>query len=347
MKQMKWVGLVLAAMMVFLAACGGGSNSNNNASGNNKQGTEASTNTNTNANTGTAADETADRTIKHALGETKITGTPKKVVVLEWTYAEDLIALGVQPTGVADVKGYGEWYGAIDPKLDATVVDVGTRQEPSIETITSLDPDLIIGVSFRHEAIYDQLSAIAPTLIFNPYPEEGGLDQYSEMEQTFSAIADAVGKKAEGEKVLADLHTFYDDSKAKLASAGKEGQEVLFTQAWTNEGVGMFRLFTDNSMAMAILDKVGLKNAHKDSTFQQYGYSETDIEGLTKTPDASVLYTTSATDTIFSELLPNNEVYKNLNFAKENRVYDMKGIWPFGGPLSAKLLVERTIEALG
>lgn len=344
---MKWVGLVLAAMMVFLAACGGASNSNNNASGNNKLGTETSTNTNSNANTGTATDETAERTIKHALGETKITGTPKKVVVLEWTYAEDLIALGVQPTGVADVKGYGEWYGAIDPKLDAAVVDVGTRQEPSIETITSLDPDLIIGVSFRHEAIYDQLSAIAPTLIFNPYPEEGGLDQYSEMEQTFSAIADAVGKKAEGEKVLADLHTFYDDSKAKLASAGKEGQEVLFTQAWTNEGVGMFRLFTDNSMAMAILDKVGLKNAHKDSTFQQYGYSETDIEGLTKTPDASVLYTTSATDTIFSELLPNNEVYKNLNFAKENRVYDMKGIWPFGGPLSAKLLVERTIEALG
>lgn len=342
---MKWVGLVLAAMMVFLAACGGGSNSNNNASGNNKQSTESSTNTNANASTN--VDETAERTIKHALGETKITGTPKKVVVLEWTYAEDLIALGMQPTGVADVKGYGEWYGAIDPKLDATVVDVGTRQEPSIETITSLDPDLIIGVSFRHEAIYDQLSAIAPTLIFNPYPEEGGLDQYSEMEQTFSAIADAVGKKAEGEKVLADLHTFYDDSKAKLASAGKEGQEVLFTQAWTNEGVGMFRLFTDNSMAMAILDKVGLKNAHKDSAFQQYGYSETDIEGLTKTPDASVLYTTSATDTIFSELLPNNEVYKNLNFAKENRVYDMKGIWPFGGPLSAKLLVERTIEALG
>ncbi|SFF23871.1 iron complex transport system substrate-binding protein [Paenibacillus catalpae] len=345
-KQMKWTGLILAAMMVFLAACGGGNNSNNG--GNNKEASEqASTNANANASTNTASEDTAERSIKHALGETKITGTPKKVVVLEWTYAEDLIALGVQPAGVADVKGYGEWYGAIDPKLDAAVVDVGTRQEPSIETITSLDPDLIIGVSFRHEAIYDQLSAIAPTLIFNPYPEEGGLDQYSEMEQTFTAIADALGKKADGEKVLADLHTFYDDSKAKLASAGKEGQEIVFTQAWTNEGVATFRLFTDNSMAMAILAKVGLKNAHQDSAFQQYGYSETDIEGLTKTPNASVLYTTSATDTVFSELLPNNEVYKNLNFAKENRVYDMKGIWPFGGPLSAKLLVERTLEALG
>ncbi|MCM3628056.1 iron-siderophore ABC transporter substrate-binding protein [Paenibacillus glycanilyticus] len=344
MKQMKWTGLILAAMMVFLAACGGGNNSNN--AGNNKEASEQAS-TNANASTNTASEDTAERTIKHALGETKISGTPKKVVVLEWTYAEDLIALGVQPAGVADVKGYGEWYGAINPKLDAAVVDVGTRQEPSIETITSLAPDLIIGVGFRHEAIYDQLSAIAPTLIFNPYPEEGGPDQYSEMEQTFSAIADALGKKAEGEKVLADLHTFYDDSKAKLASAGKEGQEIVFTQAWTNEGVATFRLFTDNSMAMAILAKVGLKNAHQDSAFQQYGYSETDIEGLTKTPNASVLYTTSATDTVFSELLPNNEVYKNLNFAKENRVYDMQGIWPFGGPLSAKLLVERTLEVLG
>lgn len=345
MKQMKWTGLILAAMMIFLAACGGGNNGGN--SGNNKQANEQASAKTPAASTNTAAEEAGERTIKHALGETKVTGTPKKVVVLEWTYAEDLIALGVQPAGVADVKGYGAWYGAIDPKLDAAVVDVGTRQEPSIETITSLAPDLIIGVSFRHEAIYDQLSDIAPTLIFNPYPEEGGVDQYSEMEQTFTAIADALGKKAEGEKVLADLHAFYDESKAKLASAGKEGQEIVFTQAWTNEGVATFRLFTDNSMAMAILDKIGLKNAHKDSAFQQYGYSETDIEGLTKTPDATLLYTISPEDTIFSELLPNNEVYKNLNFAKENRVYDMQGIWPFGGPLSAKLLVERALEVLG
>ena len=42
------------------------------------------------------ADDNQVRLIKHELGETEITGTSKRIVVLEWTYAEELLALGVQ-----------------------------------------------------------------------------------------------------------------------------------------------------------------------------------------------------------------------------------------------------------
>ncbi|MCA0758592.1 iron-siderophore ABC transporter substrate-binding protein [Paenibacillus sp. N4] len=342
MKRMKFISFMLVAMVVFLAACGGTNNGGNNA-GSENQGAEQTNNAGEATN---AADPNATRTIKHAIGETEVTGEVKKVVVLEWTYAEDLLALGIQPAGVADTEGYKVWYGSLEQQLDGSAVDVGTRQEPSIETITSIDPDLIIGVKFRHEAIYDQLSDIAPTLIFNPYPEEGQGDQYSEMEETFKAIAAAVGKQAEGDKVLADLQAAFEDNKAKLAAAGKENHEVVMTQAWSTDGVPTFRLFTDNSMAMSILSKIGLKNAHKDEAFQVYGYSETSLEGLTKAQQASVLYTISPEDTIFSELLPKNDVYKELQFVKENRLYDLDGIWPFGGPLSAEQLATKVTELL-
>lgn len=342
MKRMKFISFMLVAMVVFLAACGGTNNGGNNAGGEN-QGAEQTNNAGEATN---AADPNATRTIKHSLGETEVTGEVKKVVVLEWTYAEDLLALGIQPAGVADTEGYKVWYGSLEQQLDGSAVDVGTRQEPSIETITSIDPDLIIGVKFRHEAIYDQLSDIAPTLIFNPYPEEGQGDQYSEMEETFKAIAAAVGKQAEGDKVLADLQAAFEDNKAKLAAAGKENHEVVMTQAWSTDGVPTFRLFTDNSMAMSILSKIGLKNAHKDEAFQVYGYSESTTEGLTKTQQASLLYTISPEDTIFSELLPKNDVYKELQFVKENRLYDLDGIWPFGGPLSAEQLATKVTELL-
>lgn len=345
MKRTKYIGLMLVAMMVFLAACGGASNGSN-ANGSENQGAANAGQTNNAGEATNAADENATRKIKHALGETEVTGSAKKVVVLEWTYAEDLLALGVQPAGVADIENYNVWYGYLDKKLEAGAVDLGTRQEPSIETITSLDPDLIIGVKFRHEAIYDQLQAIAPTLLFNPYPEEGQGDQYAEMEETFRAIADAVGKKDVAEQVLTDLQSAYEESKGKLAAAGKENHEVVLTQAWSADGVATFRLFTDNSMAMAILGKIGLKNAHKDETFQAYGFTETTLEGLTKAQQASVLYTISPEDTIFSELLPKNKVYNELQFVKENRLYDLGGIWPFGGPLSAELLANKVTELL-
>ncbi|MFF3601932.1 iron-siderophore ABC transporter substrate-binding protein, partial [Kitasatospora indigofera] len=46
-----------------------------------------------------------------------------KVVALEWNTAENLVALGVMPVGVADVEGYTTWVKA--EKLDESVTDVG------------------------------------------------------------------------------------------------------------------------------------------------------------------------------------------------------------------------------
>src|SRR5690554_3608607 len=89
-------------------------------------------------------------TISGVLGDVELEGPVQNVVALEWTYAEDLLAVGVQPVGVADIEGYNSWV-QIEEKLDQGVVDIGTRQEPSLEKIAELNPDLIIAIKFRHE----------------------------------------------------------------------------------------------------------------------------------------------------------------------------------------------------
>lgn len=40
------------------------------------------------------------------MGESCVPAEVERVVAREWTYAEDLLALGVQPVGVADIAGY-------------------------------------------------------------------------------------------------------------------------------------------------------------------------------------------------------------------------------------------------
>ncbi len=37
---------------------------------------------------------------------TVVTTTPTRIVALEWVYVENLLALGIQPVGVADIDGY-------------------------------------------------------------------------------------------------------------------------------------------------------------------------------------------------------------------------------------------------
>ncbi|MFC4098913.1 ABC transporter substrate-binding protein [Paenibacillus xanthanilyticus] len=340
--------IVFAIVLVLATACG---NNANNASstngGNSANGANNAASTNAGANeqaTDTADTTSETRSIKHALGELPITGVPQKIVVLEWTYAEDLLMVGVQPAGVADIENMKKWVSP-PTALSADVTDVGTRQEPNLETIAALEPDLIIGVKFRHEATYDQLNAIAPTLLFDPYPAEGQGDQYQEMIETFKTIADVVGKTAEADKVLADLQQAYDDGKAKLAAAGKEGAQIALAMPWVDQNAVTFRVSTDNALAIKVLEQLGLKNTFKPAQFEVYGYSQGGVELLQQVPDANYLHITNE-DNVMG-VLEKNAVWTGLNFVKENRVFALGGdTWPYGGPHSAKLLAERAVSVL-
>nr|WP_295890500.1 iron-siderophore ABC transporter substrate-binding protein [uncultured Devosia sp.] len=72
---------------------------------------------------------------------------------------------------------------------------MGEELSPSLEVILSLEPDLILGNKKRHEKIYDQLSAIAPTV----YVE----NITGQWRDNLAFYARAVGKLAEGDALLA------------------------------------------------------------------------------------------------------------------------------------------------
>lgn len=321
----------MAGILLILAACGG-----------NNGGTPAASPDPTES----PAAGNSPIVIEHAREPVKLDGPALRVVALEWTYVEDLLALGVQPVGVADISNYNSYIN-IPPQLDAGVEDVGTRSEPNLDAITALAPDLIIAASFRTDHNYDQLNAIAPTLVFNAYPAEGDGDQFAEMEQTFRAIAEAVGKQEEGEQVLQDMHDQFKEFSEQIKEAGMENEPVVLTQAFSANNVPQFRLFTDNSMAMKILNHIGLSNAYQNDSFQVYGYADATIEALPALQEASFIHTVPDNDNIFENQLKDNPVWNGLDFVQENRVYALGGdTWPFGGPLSAIELARKTVELL-
>ncbi|WKA54216.1 ABC transporter substrate-binding protein [Planococcus shixiaomingii] len=295
------------------------------------------------ATTETAAEPV---TITGTNGEVKLDAPAKKVVVLEWTYAEDLLAVGVQPAGMADIVDYGN-YVNIEPQLDETVVDVGGRQEPNLEAIAAIEPDLIIGVSFRHDAMLEDLEKIAPTVIFNPYPEDESIDLYQEMETTFKEIAKAVDKTAEADKVLADLETKYEEKAAEIEAANLKTKDVILTLAYTGAQAPEIRVFTPNSMASIILERIGLNNVHQPDQYEIFGSSTFNVEGLVKYENANYLYTVPDEDNIYENQLKGNKVWENLAFVKEGRTYDLGAdTWLYGGPLSAETLMNQITDVM-
>ena len=285
-------------------------------------------------------------TITGVNGEVTLKKPAKKVVVLEWTYAEDLLAVGVQPIGMADIEEYNNWVN-IDAELSKDVADVGGRQEPNLEAIAALEPDLIIGTSFRHDGMIADLEKIAPTVIFNPYPEDEKMDLYQEMITTFNEIAKVVDKKDEAKQVLADLDKKYEEAKTTIDNAGLKTKDVVLTLAYTGPQAPEVRVFTPNSMASIMLEKIGLNNIHIPDQFELYGSSTYNVEGLAKYEDANYLYIVQADDNIYEKQLKDNAVWKNLNFVKEDRLYDLGGdTWLYGGPLSAETLLNKITSTM-
>jgi ABC-type Fe3+-citrate transport system substrate-binding protein len=111
-----------------------------------------------------------ERTVNGTLGSVTMHGTPRRIVALEFSFVDDLAALGIKPVGIADDSDSSR----IIPQVLRRVrgyTSVGLRQLPNLEKIASLHPDLIIADSQRDAGIYNQLRAIAPTIALDSLKE--------------------------------------------------------------------------------------------------------------------------------------------------------------------------------
>lgn len=133
------------------------------------------------------------RDISHAMGTTAVPDHPLRVVTLTNEATEDMVALGIIPVGAARSANSDPWYDYLKADLADTVV-VGEELAPDLEAIALLQPDLIVGNKRRHEKIYDQLSAIAPTVMADTIQ--------GTWKQNMSLYADAAGEAGKGQALL-------------------------------------------------------------------------------------------------------------------------------------------------
>ncbi|MGK5558936.1 ABC transporter substrate-binding protein [Actinomadura kijaniata] len=154
---------------------------------------------------GDPAGQGPTRTVRHAMGEARVPATPKRVVVLDTDKLDTMLTLGMTPVGAAlpdQAAGMPRYLGA----GFARAKSVGTLQEPDVEAIAALKPDLILGSKFRQEKFYNELSKVAPTV----FTEKIGVT----WKQNFLLDAEALGRKAEGEAKL----RAYEERAGKLGA---------------------------------------------------------------------------------------------------------------------------------
>ncbi|UYN98960.1 MAG: iron-siderophore ABC transporter substrate-binding protein [Devosia sp.] len=182
------------------------------------------------------------REVTHAMGVTDVPDNPQRIVMLTNEGTEALLYLGVTPVGAVQSWDGDPWYDHIAAPLADTVA-LGTELAVNLEILATLEPDLILGTKVRQEAIYPQLSAIAPTVMSETI---GGTWQ-----DNLKFYADVIGKPAEGEAAIATLAARTSAIHDALGEAVNE--ELSFVRFSPNRT----RIYYKSNFGGLILDQIG------------------------------------------------------------------------------------------
>jgi iron complex transport system substrate-binding protein len=175
------------------------------------------------------------------MGETEVPGAPTRIVVLDSSFLDAAIALGMPPIAATEgVAGSGLPAYLADATADIELV--GLTTEPNLEQIAALQPDLILGAKVRHEALYPQLSQIAPTV----FSESSGSDWTSQVRIT----GEALGQTDQAEALLADFDERAAAVGESIGAAGKTAVIVRFIP-------GQNRLYGPTTFSGSVLTQVG------------------------------------------------------------------------------------------
>ncbi|WP_145410412.1 ABC transporter substrate-binding protein [Paenibacillus xylanexedens] len=319
----------LLLMISLLAGCAsGGSAETTNKASQATSGNTSSSESDTTSNT--TEDQT--RVIKHAMGETTITGTPKKIVTLFQGANDVVVALGVKPTGVVESWVQQPVYEYLRADLDG-VPQVGQESQPNMEEINKLKPDLIIATKIRHEDIYDQLSQIAPTVV---------TETLFDWKETVKMAGEAMNMVEQSDKLLADWDTRVADFKEKM------GDRLPIEATITNFRADQVRIFY-MGYAGKILKELGFTRpaGHDEDT---WGVELTSKESIPDMNADLIFNFNSGTET---EAIQKNyedwtssPLWKNLDAVKNNQLVQVDEVaWNMaGGYTSANMMLDDLYE---
>lgn len=190
------------------------------------------------------------REVQHKLGTICIPTEPERIVALDPRHlADPLLALGVKPVGMAvPIYQGNEGLLGLTPEHIEGIENIGDAYQPSMEKILGLDPDLILAMDFAHDQVYEQLSAIAPTILID-------YESNSSFKQNLRYLAQIFNKDAEAENVISQYQNRIDELKSQLDVDPKEMEVTVLIHVG-----GQFLVTSSYHTTHEVFSDIGLIN---------------------------------------------------------------------------------------
>lgn len=247
--------------------------------------------------------EAGFRNVTHAAGDSCVAEKPQRVVVLDTGELDGVLSLGIKPVGAVEaLSGFGlpEYLSEMTGGIEL----VGTIGEPNLEAILALQPDLILSSTLRHDAIYSELSAIAPTV----FTETVGVTWQDNLE----VYAEALNRREELALRLGE----YQSKLETVRNAADTAQELSVVRFVPGEN----RVMQKGNFVGTVLEDIGFARpaSQRPSEFM-LTVSQEEIDLM----DGDVIFVSvygSADDTALGAFT-NSPLWRSLSAAQRGEVY--------------------------
>ncbi|CAN5598448.1 N/A [soil metagenome] len=265
------------------------------------------------------------RTIETIHGPVVIPANPTRIIAINFPSAVALLELGVIPVGIPN---YLPAFPAGHPTAEGAEVIQNSAGEIDFEVIVRLKPDLILGSDWtdptKQLAPYEQLSAIAPTALFEWTQAAGN------WEAEAAGCAEAIGKTAELIAMKEAFETKAATIKSTYSKALSEITWDLISASNTN-----WYLYGPTSSHGKVVVLAGVTlGAAKGQTD---GYLELSLEQLNLLENTDVLLTRSFGDETYAELTK-LDTFNNLKAVTGQHLLQTEFFFPSSYGLSSALL---------
>ncbi|MGY3885636.1 iron-siderophore ABC transporter substrate-binding protein [Aeromonas aquatica] len=190
------------------------------------------------------------RQILDANGQSQaVPDAPKRIVVLSELDLDSALTLGVQPVGTVNGRGQATLPRYLLDKAGKEIAVVGDLDNPNLEKLIDLEPDLILTGQTKPELLA-LLKEIAPTVVTGNWGEPWKL--------VFQRSALVMNKEAEGKAFLAQYDARLQEARTQLAK--HQGEQISIVR-WNPKGPSYMH---GGTFASSVVQEMGLaRPAHQ------------------------------------------------------------------------------------
>lgn len=245
-----------------------------------------------------------------------------RLVAVDWAAAETVLALGLVPLAISDVKTFRSWLPEVE--TPSTVLDLGSRAEPNMELLARLRPDGIL-ISNWQASLAGQLEQIAPTVTVTIVRPPS--DPLENAETEIRRLGALYGRGQQAEDYAASTRLELSTGRTEF---GRRAMPPVFVGVLHENGSQIF-LYGEGSWVHTLLLRSGLRNALNQPT-SAFGNALVDLAVLAEQPDAVLLYLDQGDRTRRAlRLLAASTLWQRLSIVRAGRASPIPAFYPLGG----------------